>query len=74
MHYPLVMSTAIFLNFNASTYTFNERDGTVANVRVQKNANSPDTEVDFPIQVLTLNGTATAGTGKYFSQEISFLL
>ena len=68
------MSTAIFLNFNISTYTFSESDGTVANViKVQKNASSPDTEVDIPVQVLTLSGTAMADTGNYFRHETRFL-
>ena len=52
----------MFLDFNMSTYTFNEGDGAVSNIiEVRKRDPSLETEVDIPIQVLALSGTADAG-------------
>ena len=52
----------MFLDFNVSTYTFNESDGEVSNIiEVQKRDLSLETEVDIPIQVLALSGTADTG-------------
>lgn len=54
--------TAIFLDFNVSTYTFNESDGAVSDIiEVRKRDPSLKTEVDIPIQVLALSGTAETG-------------
>ena len=55
--------TAMFLDFNVSTYTFNESDAAVSNIiEVRKRVPSLETEVDIPIQVLALSGTADIGT------------
>ena len=52
----------MFLDFNVSTYTFNESDGAVSNIiKVQKRDPSLETEVDIPIEVLALSGTADTG-------------
>ena len=49
----------MFLDFDVSTYTFNESDGAVSNIiEVRKRNSSLETEVDIPIQVLALSGTA----------------
>ena len=52
----------MLLDFNVSTYTFNESDGAVSNIiKVQKSDPSLETEVDIPIEVLALSGTADTG-------------
>ena len=52
----------MFLDFNVLSYTFNESVGAVSNIiEVRKRDPSLETEVDIPIQVLALSGTADTG-------------
>ena len=55
----------IFLDFEPSTFTFHESDGTVTNIiNIAKVHNPPQTEVNLPLRVLTLSGTADVGIGE----------
>ena len=52
----------MFLDFNVLSHTFNESVGEVRDIiEVRKRDPSLETEVDIPIQVLALSGTADAG-------------
>lgn len=58
--------SAIYLHFNLPSYNFSENDGIVSgNIKVQKHIGAPPTEVDIPLKVVTLNGNASNGSGKY---------
>ena len=54
--------TAIFLFLNQSNHTlnFNESDGVIEDiVRIQKENDSPETEVDITVQLIIDNTTTT---------------
>ena len=58
-------TTEIILDFQPTAYTVQEGDGAVTNViNIAKVGNPPPSEVDIPLRVLILSGSAEVGTGK----------
>ena len=50
---------------------FTESNGMVENIiTIEKETGPPYAEVDIPVQVMTVSGTATAGTGSFLPQYI----
>ena len=55
----------IRLDFEPTSYTLNESDGTVTNIiNITKVDNPPPSEVNLTLRVLTLSGSADVGPGE----------